>query len=662
MRLAVCLTLVASGLAALAAQPQQPIRVGTNFVRVDAYPTKDGRIVEGLQAADFEVLEDGVPQKIESFEHVVAAIGPQSARTEPSSQRDMIQALANPRTRVFLIFLDSPYVDWESAYRITEPLIGFMRKYLADDDLVALMTPGMSATQVVFGRKTKVIEEGLKGTWSWGRQNRELDPELDKRQIQYSLCYPGAGDVGAKMAARSRERATLEALQDAVNYLASLREERKAFVTVTQGWILYREDPDLLRRREKEQPIGNDKIRVGPTGQLTLEDHRNSVNALPPNQCDADRAYLAGIDNEKFLRDIIDDANRGNASFYMIDPSGLTVERRSERRQAMQTLAENTDGLTVLHSNDLNRGFDRIASDMSSYYLLGYYASNTKPDGRFREIAVRVKQPGVAVRARKGYRAPTAGEITVARRPVEGPASSAAATPVRAAIDRLSRIRPNARLRVNAVLGPGPRPSLWVAGEVQSTGSRPDEFMQGGKAAVEAIAGDKSTTASATLKSGELAFLVRLEMPAATSGVLDVRVRLASDEGTAEPLSEGLRVELGADGPQALMFRRGVTTGNRLLPAADPRISRTERVRLEMPIGPGPRDGKPGAGRVLDRGGLATQVPVAVGERTEETTGQRWITADVSLAPLSPSDYVIEVTIEKEAGEERVLTPIRVVR
>jgi VWFA-related protein len=651
MRRAICATLLASGLAVLAAQPQQPIRVGTNFVRVDAYPTKDGRIVEGLVAADFDVLEDGVPQKIETFEHVVATMGPYTARTEPSSQREMNQALANPRNRVFLIFLDAPYVDDESAYRITEPLIGFMKKYLADDDLVGVMTPGMSASQVVFGRKTDVIERGLRQDWRWGRQNRQLDPELDRRLIQYGLCYPGAGDVASKMVARSRERATLEALQDVVKYLESVREERKAIVTVTQGWVLYREDQDMLRKREKEQPIGDDKIRVGPTGKLTLEDHRNSVNALAPNQCDADRAYLAQIDNEKFLREIIDDANRGNASFYMIDPSGLTVERRMAERQAMQTLAENTDGLTILNSNDLNRGFDRIASDMSSYYLLGYYASNTKPDGRFRQIAVRVKQPGVAVRARKGYRAPTAAEITVARRPVEAASASSATTAVKAAIDRLSSVRPNARLRINAVVGPGPLPSLWVAGDVQSTGSRPDEFMEGAKAAIEAIAGDKSTTATAKLKSGELAFLVQLDMPAVTSGMLDVRVRVASDEGTAEPLSEGLRLEVGAEGPRSLMFRRGVTTGNRLLPAADPRISRTERVRLETPIGPGPRDG-----------GLATQVPVAVGERTDEGTGQRWITADVSLAPLSPGDYVIEVVIAKEAGEARVLTPIRVVR
>jgi VWFA-related protein len=661
MRVAACVTLLATSLAVLAAQPQQPIRVGTNFVRVDVYPTKDGRIVDGLQAADFEVLEDGVPQKVETFEHVVAVIGPHTARIEPSSQREMNQALANPRNRVFLMFLDAPHVNIESSHAINGPLIEFMKTYLADDDLIAIMTPGMSAAELVFVRKTKAMEEGLRRDWAWGVAER-LVPQLDKREIQYELCYSvlTSGDVAAKMIARKRERATLEALQDAVKFLSSVREDRKAILTVTGGWVLYREDPDLMRQREKERPLGIDKITVGPNGKLTTEDPRNSVNTLSRSACDGDRQYLAQIDNEKFLRDIIDDANRGNASFYMIDPGGLRVSR-GDRSGAMRTLAENTDGLTVMDSNDLDRGLARIASDMASYYLLGYYATNTKPDGRFREITVRVKQPGVAVRARKGYRAPTAAEVTVARRPVERSPSSPAATSVAAAIDRLSRVRPNARLRINAVVGPGPRPALWVAGELQSTGSRPDEFMQGAKAAIEAIAGDKSTTAAATLKSGERTFLVRLEMPA-PSGTLDVRVRLASDEGTAEPLSDGVRIELGAADPQPLMFRRGVTTGNRLLPAADPRFSRIERARLEIPIGPGPRDGTPGSGRVLDRGGLATQVPVAVGERTDEGTGQRWITADVNLAPLSPGDYVIETVIAKDSGEARVLTPIRVVR
>ena len=245
-------------------------------------------------AADFEVLEDGVPQKIDSFEHILPVRGPQTARTQPSSQRDMLQAVANPRNRIFLVFLDGPFVDDVHARAINEPLVKFLSTELADDDLVAIMTPNMSASQVTFGKKTEVLAETVRTAWwSWGRQNKELDPEFDKRQIQYTLCYPGDNDVPAKMIARSRERNTLEALQDAVNYLASIREERKAIIAVTEGWLLYREDPDLMRQREKEAPLGVDKMRVGPTGKLTLEDTKTSVNALSPRNL-RPRARLSG--------------------------------------------------------------------------------------------------------------------------------------------------------------------------------------------------------------------------------------------------------------------------------------------------------------------------------------------------------------------------------
>lgn len=660
-----CGLIASAGFIVLAAsqqQQQQPIRVGTNLVRVDVYPTRAGRIVEGLTAADFEVFEDGVPQTVETFEHVLPVRGPQAARPEPGSQREMANAVANPRNRVFLIFLDGAFVDYDSSYRINEPLIRFVKDSIADDDLVGVMTPQMSAKNVTFARKTDVLEASLRETWHWGRLDRELDPELDRRQIQYGMCYPGAGDVGAKMAARSRERATLEALQDVVRYMASIRDERKAIVTVSSGWPLYREDPDLMRQRRDEAPVGVDKVRVGPTGKLTLEDHRNSVNAMPPNQCDADRAYLAQIDDDEFLREIIEDANRGNASFYMIDPSGLRTSRAADRSGALRTLADNTDGAAAVNSNDLDRLFTRIADDMSSYYLLGYYASNSKPDGRFRSVTVKVKQPGVAVRARKGYRAPSEAEVAAARRAPELPATLGGTTPVQAAIGRLSRIRPDARFRVGAVVGTGPTPSLWVAGELQSTGSKPDEFMQGASATIEAIAGGRSTTAKVLLKPGELTFLTKLDLPAPRAGALDVRVRLASDEGSAPPLSEGVRLDLDAVAAQTLLYRRGVTTGNRLVPAVEPKFSRTERMRVEIPVGPGSRDGKAASGRILDRGGLATQVPVALGERTDEASGQRWLTADITLGPLSPAEYVVEIVIARESGDERVLTAIRVTR
>ena len=70
---------------------------------------------------------------------------------------------------------------------------------------------------------------------------------------------------------------------------------------------------------------------------------------------------------------------------------------------------------------------------------------------------------------------------------------------------------------------------------------------------------------------------------------------------------------------------------------------------------------KPGSGRLLDRAGQPLQVPVTVGERADADTNQRWLTADVSLAPLAPSDYLVELVLQG-ASEQRTLVPVRVTR
>jgi len=91
-------------------------------------------------------------------------------------------------------------------------------------------------------------------------------------------------------------------------------------------------------------------------------------------------------------------------------------------------------------------------------------------------------------------------------------------------------------------------------------------------------------------------------------------------------------------------------------PAVGRVFPRSERIRLEMEAAAG---APVWAGVVLDRNGNKTAVPVVTGERTD-SSGQRWLTADITLAPLGPGDYVVEMTATTGTEQQKTLTAIRV--
>ncbi|MGH9683665.1 MAG: VWA domain-containing protein [Candidatus Acidiferrales bacterium] len=71
-------------------------------------------------------------------------------------------------------------------------------------------------------------------------------------------------------------------------------------------------------------------------------------------------------------------------------------------------MAEQTGGrvIDVRNEDSLEKAFDEISEELRSQYVLGYYPTNTKRDGTFRKIQVKVDQPDVKVLARRGYYAP----------------------------------------------------------------------------------------------------------------------------------------------------------------------------------------------------------------------------------------------------------------
>jgi len=109
------------------------------------------------------------------------------------------------------------------------------------------------------------------------------------------------------------------------------------------------------------------------------------------------------------LSDAMKELQRRDCLFYSINPSGpsIRLNKISVRGQdGMVSLASATGGTAFLPNGpqDLNEVFSRITAELQAQYLLGYYSTDERADGRFRKITVRVpRRPGLHLRARQGY-------------------------------------------------------------------------------------------------------------------------------------------------------------------------------------------------------------------------------------------------------------------
>ena len=306
------------------------------------------------------------------------------------------------------------------------------------------------------------------------------------------------------------------------------------------------------------------------------------------------------------------------------------------------------DGLAVVNSNDLEKGLRRMADDLTSYYLLGYYSTNAKLDGRFRQIRVEVNRPGVEVRARRGYRAPTEDEVAAARKAAAPAAVPESVALAQKAMAGLTRLRPSAALRTRAVVLRGDTPTIWLAGQLANAPAAAT------RAEIQASAGDVTATAATDLAPGQRAFVVPFTLPGKAAEAIDIRVRISAGDGQL-PLTDMVRLEPGEGLAEPVMFRRGPATGNRVEPLGEPIFSRTERARFEVPLA---GETKLSGARLLDRTGTLIELPITLSERADPN-GQQWGVAEAVLAPLAPGDYILEVS--DGAGRVR-LTAFRVTR
>src|SRR5437588_2454548 len=392
---------------------QQPpvFKIGINFVRVDVIVSdKQGNPVDDLKEADFDVSEDGKPQKIDTFKLVKLDGGtleasqhtPRAIRTDFDEEAEA----ARDDVRLFAIFLDDYHVRRGSSLSVRAPLARFLERQLGPTDMVGLMYPLETTSSV---RMTRNHDAVMRGVQQFVGRKFEYTPrnEFEEKNSNYP----------AEIVEQVRNQVSLSAIRSLIVHMGGLKEGRKALILVSEGYtnIL----PPQLRDPIASMPGYGNPNKYNPMA---------GVN--DPNE---DRAsFLNTVDINNDLREIYSYANRYNVAIYAVDPRGLATNEfdinegvgiqtdskyLSASLDTLRVLADNSDGRAIVNRNDLDTGMKQIMRDSSAYYLIGYNSSQTPSDGKFHEIKIRVKRPGVQVRARKGYWALTAEETSRALTP-----------------------------------------------------------------------------------------------------------------------------------------------------------------------------------------------------------------------------------------------------
>jgi VWFA-related protein len=526
------------------------------------------------------------------------------------------------------------------------PITELLNRMMGPRDLFGVLTPAQSPKDLLLGQLTQTIQQQLESHPMWGLAGR-LEPQPGEAELEFT--FPKDGKYLVALRRLDKVYADLEGL---VDMMGNLRDERKN--------IIYFSDtlpsPSSQFRSLASDPGGRGNppgIGVGSTGGLTM----GSRNEGDPDRLrmNAERSRLLAIDFDQRFRDILQRSRQANVSFYTVRPGGLDVSSSllNTGVSNLQVLAEQTDGIAVLQSNDLRAGLSKVADDLSSHYVLGYYTTNSRWDGRTRKLTVRLKPGGQTIRARREYRAPTEAEmeaIRTARTSLAAGPSTPSGTDT--ALSALSRMRPAARVQAYGAVADS---DVAVVAEISATEIEEGRWKQG--AQVEVLLTSKSggsTTTAGRIEPGSRGTIVRVPVGADT-GPWQALVKVRGEE--VMPESDSVAIERGTAKllGRPLAYRAASAAASAFRPLAAFHFRRTERVRLDWPI---LLTLESHSARLLDRTGKPLAVPVTLS--TRESDGKTVLSGLVSLAPLSIGDYLIEVNAKAGEVTEQQLIAIRV--
>jgi len=388
-----------NGQAVQAPAPQQPpitFRAEINYVEVDARVLdQQGKFIPGLTPEDFQVFEDGKVQKVTAFSLVNIPVERAERPLFASKpiDPDVRNNLQGQDGRIYVIVLDDMHTAPLRSQRIKLAARQFVERYIAANDMAAVVhTSGRGdAGQEFTNSQTRLLRAVDK---FMGRKLRsETLNKID--DVQRRAGTPFAGDPASDLDDMERghnARGTLDSIRNLAQYLGNIRGRRKAIVLFGEG-IDYN-----IYNAVSSNPNDNAQasVVIDATREMIAAATRANVAIYGVDP----RGLGGGFDELAEIQSFPDDTTLG------LGQSALFNEVRLGQ-DSLRVMADETGGFAVVNRNDFATAFQRIVDDNSSYYVMGYYSTNDRRDGRFRKIEVRLNnRPGLVVRARKGYVAP----------------------------------------------------------------------------------------------------------------------------------------------------------------------------------------------------------------------------------------------------------------
>ncbi len=438
------------------------IRVRSNEVRLDiVVKDKKGRPVKDLTANDFEVVEDGVPQKIASFRFVNRE-GPRDASENPATEgsdagsKKPVPAAPPNRTTPGITALVFDRLSPEARSLAKKAGLAYASEGMAGGDFTGVFRIDLSlntlqpftdnselvkaAVETATGAAASTYSSSAQRTRDLADRRSVLANQMDSAQATASSAGASGDQSGAAAAGQAAGQAVaaaklVEMESNILEQFEALERDQQGFATINSLLAVINPMRNLPGR--KTIIFFSEGIALPTSVQVKFPAVISAANRANVSIYTIDAAGLrtqsgtaeSAAELNSIVAQRIGQQSRGSDRVSS-GPYMKSLERNEELlrfdpRSGLGQLADQTGGFLIHDTNDLSNGVRRINDDMHGYYLLTYAPKNGDYDGKFRQINVKLTRPNLEVQTRKGYYAVEAvGQLPVLD--YEAPAIAAA--------------------------------------------------------------------------------------------------------------------------------------------------------------------------------------------------------------------------------------------